>query len=103
MVLSAEKKRAYRTLGHKLNPVVMIAGKGLTENVIAATSLALNDHELIKVRISVDDREARASLIQSLCRETASELVQSIGKVVLLFKKAKEANPRLSNLVRLIG
>lgn len=100
MALSAEKRRAYRALGHGLNPVVMLAEKGLTEGVIAETLRALTDHELIKVRIFVNDREARRTLTDTLCQETGAELVQTIGKVALLFKKAKEPNPRLSNLLR---
>ena len=100
MALSNEKRRAYRALGHGLNPVVMLAEKGLTEGVVAETSRALSDHELIKIRISVNDRDARRALIDSLCQATHSELVQTIGKVALLFKKAKEPNPRLSNIMR---
>ncbi|MCY4330836.1 MAG: YhbY family RNA-binding protein [Endozoicomonadaceae bacterium] len=100
MALSAEKKHLCRSAGHALNPVVTIAGKGLTENVLAETLRALGDHELIKVRFAVGDREQRQALMVELCEKTAAELVQVIGKVALLYKKAKKPNPRLSNLIR---
>ena len=51
-----------RAIGHKLNPVVTIAGKGLSETVSAELDRALTDHELIKVKIAVGSREARAAL-----------------------------------------
>jgi len=101
MALSAEKKRTYRALGHALTPVVMIAAKGLNEGVINETCRALADHELIKVKVAVHDKKARYLLVETLCERTGSELVQNIGKVALIFKKAKEPNPKLSNLVRL--
>ena len=53
-----------RAIGHKLNPVVTIAGKGLSETVSAELDRALTDHELIKVKIAVGSREARAELIR---------------------------------------
>ncbi len=101
MALSAERKRAYRTIGHNLKCVVMLAEKGVSEGVIAEVLRALTDHELIKVRVAVHDREDRKEQIADLCRATGAELVQTIGKVALIFKKAKEPNPKLSNLTRL--
>ena len=52
MTISNEDKKHLRRLGHKLNPVVTVAAKGLTESVIAEIDRALNDHELIKVKLS---------------------------------------------------
>ncbi len=49
-----------------LNPVVMLGGQGLTENVIEETNRALNDHELIKVKIGGEDREVRAAVITEI-------------------------------------
>ena len=54
--LSIHERKRLRQIGHALNPVVMIGGQGLTENVIEETNRALNDHELIKVKIAGEDR-----------------------------------------------
>ena len=59
--LSIHERKRLRQIGHALNPVVMIGGQGLTENVIEETNRALNDHELIKVKIAGEDREDRAA------------------------------------------
>ncbi|MCJ8162774.1 ribosome assembly RNA-binding protein YhbY [Acinetobacter zhairhuonensis] len=98
--LSIQERKRLRQIGHALNPVVMIGGQGLTENVVEETNRALSDHELIKVKIAGEDREARVAVIAEIAEVTGAEVVQTIGKIVLLYKKAKPQNPKLSNLVR---
>ena len=63
MTLSAGDKKHLRQLGHSLNPVVTVAGKGLSENVLAEVERALSDHELIKVKFAVGDRDLKQQLI----------------------------------------
>jgi RNA-binding protein len=98
--LSNAKKKEYRSIGHNLNPVVMISENGISQGVIEETERALNDHELIKVKFNVSDREDRATLIKELCQATSAELIQTIGKIALILRFAKERNERLSNLLR---
>ena len=89
-----------RAIGHKLKPVVTIAGNGLTEGVFAELERALGDHELIKVKLAVGSREDRATLAQEICDRARAELVQSIGNVVVILRRSAKPDPRLSNLVR---
>jgi RNA-binding protein len=89
-----------RAIGHKLKPVVTIAGKGLTDNVIVELDRALTDHELIKVKIAVGSREARAQITQEISAITKAELIQSIGNVVVLLRRSSTPDPRLSNLIK---
>jgi len=100
MPLSTAEKTRFRRIGHELKPVVMTGGQGLTEAILAETSRALEDHELIKVRINGEDREERAAAIQQIAKTTRSQVVQIIGKIVLLYRPAKKPNPKLSNLLR---
>ena len=51
MTTSSADKKYLRALGHQLKPVVTVAGNGLTENVITEVDRALNDHELIKIKL----------------------------------------------------
>lgn len=101
MSLSQEQRKRYRTIGHDLNPLVIIAEKGLAETVLAEIDRALNDHELIKIKVNVADRDQKNALIQAACEQTGATLIQSIGRVALLLRKAKKPNPKLSNLTRL--
>ncbi len=100
MPLTADRKKALRTLGHNLKPVVTVAGKGLTEGVMEELNRALEDHELIKVKLMVADRELRHQMIGELCEKSGAELVQEIGKIALIYRVAQKPDPRLSNLLR---
>ena len=98
MALSNEQKKAYRSIGHTLNPIVTIAGNGFTEGVIEELNRALDDHELIKVKIAVGDREVKKEAVKELVRISQAELVQQIGNVALILRRNPDAKPNLSNL-----
>jgi RNA-binding protein len=89
-----------RAIGHKLKPVVTVAGKGLSENVIAELDRALTDHELIKVKLAVGSREARVEMAQQITTQFGAELVQSVGNIILLLRRSSTPDPRLSNLIK---
>jgi RNA-binding protein len=98
MSLSNEQKKRYRSIGHELHPVVTIAANGLSDTVLAEVNRALDDHELIKIKIVITDRDQRSQLIKQLCQKTQATDVQQIGKVALLLREAKRPNMKLSNI-----
>jgi RNA-binding protein len=100
MALEQARKKQLRNIGHQLTPVVTIAERGLTEGVAAELERALNDHELIKIKLAVDEATARKALTLEICAQHNAEVVQNIGKVALIFRAAKKPNPKLSNLMR---
>ena len=87
MTSSNEDKKHLRRLGHNLKPVVTVAGNGLSETVNAEIERALTDHELIKVKLVADDRDSKKALTEAICADHKAELVQSVGHVLLLFRK----------------
>lgn len=97
MPLTTSQKKYLRGLTHDLQPVVMVADKGLSENVLAEIELALEHHELIKIKLR-GDREQRGEWIEQLIETTGAELVHKIGQVACLYrrhpKKPKIALPR---------
>lgn len=95
-----ERKKHFRNIGHGLKPIVTIAGNGLSEGVCAELERALTDHELIKVKLIVEDREDRKTLSSEIAQQFNAEIIQSIGKTVLLYRQAKKPNPKLSNIKR---
>lgn len=94
-----QQKKHYRAIGHLLSPIVTIAGNGLTEQVLTELERALDDHELIKVRITAD-REDRKQLLAMLLEKTEAEIIQAIGGIALILRKSQAQKPGLSNLVR---
>ena len=100
MSLSPEQRRQYRAIAHHLKPVVMVGDKGLSEGVQQELERALDDHELIKVKVAGSDRDSRQAIIEELCRQTGAELVQIIGRIAVILRRAKQPNRKLSNLIR---
>lgn len=100
MTLTPEQKKQFRTIGHSLNPIVTVAGKGLTENVQLEVDRALEDHELIKVKFVVGDRDVKKALTKELCAVVEAIAVQEIGNIALIYRPALKPNPKLSNLLR---
>ncbi|MCJ8312342.1 MAG: ribosome assembly RNA-binding protein YhbY [Saccharospirillaceae bacterium] len=100
MSLTQDKRKRYRSIGHNLNPVVIVSENGLTANVIDAVEQALFDHELIKVKVNVGDREDKKAIIEEIIKQTKSTLVQSIGKMILILKENPKAKEKLSNIKR---
>ena len=96
---SAERK-TFRRIAHHLHPVIIIGDGGVSAAVIAETDRALDDHELIKVKVNAMDRDDRAEMIEALASACQAETVQKIGKVVVLYRRNPEAKPELSNLSR---
>ena len=100
MPVSPERKKQFRTIGHSLNPIVTVAGNGLSDGVLNELNRALDDHELIKVKLAIPEREDRKEMVAELAALPNVELIQEIGKVVLLYRGNKKANPKLSNVQR---
>lgn len=100
MSVSPEQRREYRGIAHNLKPVIIVGDKGLTEGLQEELERALNDHELIKVKIASTDREVRQEAIAALCDSSGAELIQTIGKIAVILRRAKNPNPKLSNLLR---
>jgi RNA-binding protein len=100
MALSIAEKKRFRRIGHELKPVILTGGNGMTEGVLNETDRALEDHELIKVRVNGEDREERAEAMELLATHCKAQVVQVIGKIVLLYRPAKKPNAKLSNLLR---
>lgn len=95
-----QEQRRLKAIGHKLKPVLTIAGNGLSDGVLAELERALNDHELIKVKLAVGEREVRDELVDELASRSGAEAMQRIGNTVLLLRRSPEPDPRLSNLIR---
>jgi RNA-binding protein len=89
MPLTNSQKKHLRGLSHDLHPVVMVADKGLSENVFAEVEQALEHHELIKIKLR-GDRDQRDAWIDELVTTTGAQLVHRIGQVVCLYRRHPE-------------
>ena len=86
MPLSAQQVRYLRGLTHHLQPVVTVADRGLSDNVMAELEAALTKHELIKVKLR-GERELRKAWIQQIGEQFKAEKVHAIGQVASFYRR----------------
>ena len=90
MPLTKTQIKHLRNLAHHLKPIVSIGQNGVTENVSNELDIALNYHELVKIKLGAGDREQRQIIIEQLATDTGAELIQAIGKTMTLFRRNAE-------------
>jgi len=91
VALTGKQRRFLRALGHSLTAVVMVGREGLTEAVGAAVERALDDHELVKVKLGPNAELDRDQAAERLAAMTGSEVAQVLGKTILLYRaRAKD-------------
>jgi RNA-binding protein len=89
-MLTSQERKALKARAHKLEPLVLIGGKGLTDAVVAEVDFALKAHELIKVRAPGLERRERDLAFEEIGRRTGADLVQQVGKIAVLYRKKVE-------------
>jgi RNA-binding protein len=90
MPLTETQRKFLRRVGHDRRPIVLIGQAGLGASLVGEMDRALTDHELVKVRARVADRDERDALLAELARTTRAELVQRIGHVALYYRRNPE-------------
>jgi len=88
--LGKTQRHHLRQLAHDIKPLVIVGNKGLTESVLEEINLALEHHELIKVRVNAADKTARNSMIEKIQQHCDAAIVITIGHIVGLYKQADE-------------
>ncbi|CUA81667.1 MULTISPECIES: YhbY family RNA-binding protein [Gulbenkiania] len=84
--LSPVERQYLKGLAHTLNPVVMIGNNGLTDAVMREIAISLDAHELIKIRVQGDDRDARIAMYEQICDDLDAAPVQHIGKLLVVWR-----------------
>ena len=92
--LNSEQRSQLRSLAHSLDPVVMIGDAGLTDAVLKEIDVSLNAHELIKIRVFGDDRQARLDMLESICSQMEAAPIQHIGKLLVIYRPKKEESQK---------
>jgi RNA-binding protein len=94
-MLNGKQKRFLRGVGHNLNPVVLVGKGEINKPLVEETISALESHELIKVKILESCLMDRHEVAGELAGASASEVVQVLGRTILLYRTAKEPKIRL--------
>lgn len=86
MNLSKQRIKRLRTTSHQLKPVVMIGQNGLTEAVQKEIEIAIEHHELIKLRIPASNKITKKQMIDTICTRHKAETVQAVGNIVVIYR-----------------
>jgi len=90
VVLTSAQTRFLRGQAHDLKALLQTGGKGITPAFIAELDGVLEQHELVKVKVGSDDRDARDAMIAELTGQTGAALVQRIGHTAILYRPSKD-------------
>jgi RNA-binding protein len=92
MKLTNNQKKYLRSIAHDLKPFVMIGQHGLSESVIAEIDSTMLKHELIKIKLRVEDRDEKQKIIEKILAFSRAEIVQVIGGVLVIYRPFED-NP----------
>ena len=86
MTLSGKQKNYLRGIAHNKKPIVTIGGKGLTEAVLNEIQIALEQHELLKIKLPTNNKTEKVALMAQITAESDSEPVQLIGRMAVIYR-----------------
>lgn len=84
-----QQRRKLRAQAHHLKPVILIGQKGLHEALIEELELALDHHELLKIKFA-NGRQGADAIIRQILERTGATLIQSIGGTATIYRKRPE-------------
>ena len=85
-VLTGKQRRHLRGLGHDLKPIVHVGKAGIDDGLVAAVEQALDDHELVKIKVGEAAKLDRHDAAEAIAHRTHSEVAQVLGNTVLLYR-----------------
>ena len=89
-MLNNKQIATLKGLANRLKPIVMIGKEGLSDNLFSSIDDAFNTHELIKTKVLKSCDTSINELIIEICSNCHCEHVQTIGKVIIFYKRGKE-------------
>jgi RNA-binding protein len=95
-MIKNSKQRAYlKSLAMNMTPIIQIGKAGLTPDLTTAVQEALDARELIKISVLQNCMEEPRQMAQTLADRTHAEVVQVIGKKIILYKQGKEEKRKI--------
>jgi RNA-binding protein len=89
-MLTGKQTRYLRSLAHQLDPIFQVGKGGVNDHLIRHIIEALEVRELIKVTVLNNSGEDRKEVGAELAQKAGAELVQVIGKIIVLYKESRE-------------
>jgi RNA-binding protein len=90
--MDTASKKKLKAQAHGLKPVIIVGQAGCTDAVLAETEIALDTHELLKIKIRAE-RDERKQICEKMCACTGAALVQQIGQVAVIYRANPKSKP----------
>ena len=88
--LTTSQKKYLRGIAHNINPMIIIGANGVTESLMKELESTLEHHEILKIRMASADRDDRKQIVDYILEQTGALLVQSIGKICVIYRQSDE-------------
>ena len=88
--LSSAERKLLKARAHALKPVVTVGNEGLSAPVLQEIENSLKAHDLIKIRVTGDERNARLALLGEICSRAGAAPVQHIGRILVIYREHPE-------------
>ncbi len=95
MLVNQKQKKFLKSMAHDLSPLVLIGKEGLSEKLYESIEVSLKAHELIKCSILKTCPHSVNEVAIECARHTKSDVIQIIGRVVVLYKQSSEKKIKL--------
>ncbi len=89
-MLTGKQKRFLRSQAHHLQPIFQVGKGGTNDQIIRHISEALERRELIKVSVLNNNLDDPREIAEELAEGSGAELVQLIGRTIVLYKESRE-------------
>jgi RNA-binding protein len=89
-MLTGKQKRYLRSLAHHLSPIFQVGKGGVNEHIIRHIEEAIEKRELIKVSVLNNNDDDREQIAKQLAAGAGAELVQVIGRTIVLYKESRD-------------
>lgn len=88
--MKKEDKKYLKKEAHYLKAIFQIGKDGISENLLEGLDAALVAHELIKIHLLKTVPTEKTMIINQLCTNLNCELIDSIGKMIVLYRKSNK-------------
>lgn len=89
--LTTNQKKFLRGIAHNINPMIIIGANGVTESLMKELESTLEHHEILKIKMASADRDDRKQIIDYILEQTGALLVQSIGKICVIYRQSEDS------------
>lgn len=92
-MLTGKERSILRSIGNKLEPIVMIGKNGITENLLRQLDEALEARELVKGRVLPHQEFDVKIIAEELAAKIGADIVQIIGRNILFYRPPQDGSP----------